>query len=67
MQEAKASNVNYIYTHHGAKRNQGRLCIVEGKIALGYFEKGRLVGYTYLEELMNEACTRKLIEYSPEF
>ena len=53
-----------MFTHHGEKRNQGELCIVNGSISLGYIENGKLIGFTTIEEMMQEACSRKLNEYT---
>ncbi len=50
MQKTEAPR-SPMYTHHGAKRNQGYLITVFGHKALGYFEKDQLVGYTFLDEI----------------
>ena len=49
-----------LYTKHGAKRTQGQFINNKGRIALGYFEKGEIVGYTYLDEMMKEAYEKDL-------
>ena len=59
--------MNYMYTHHGEKRSQGIPIIVNGKRALGYFSRGRIVGYTTLEEINEEFFTRELPEYQFNF
>ena len=59
-----------MYTAHGIKRPQGMLAIVNRKIALAYVEgkgeKKRVVGYTYLDEMMQRACSIQLPEYRLE-
>lgn len=59
-----------MYTAHGIKRLQGMLAIVNRKVALAYVEgkdeRRQVVGYTYLDEMMQRACTSQLPEYSIE-
>ena len=40
-----------LYTHHGEKRKQGYPINVRGQHAIGYFDHGKLVGYTTLDEI----------------
>ncbi len=41
-----------LYTVHGQKRLQGFPGIINGKRSLAYYEKGRLVGFTTLDEIL---------------
>jgi len=71
MAENVTSDMNALmYTAHGIKRPQGMLAIVNRKVALAYVEgKGerrQVVGYTYLDEMMQMACSSQLPEYSME-
>ena len=60
-----------VYTTHGVKKNQGVLAIVNNRMALAYTEgKGkdqRIVGYTYVEEIMHKAGTAELPQYTVDF
>ena len=68
---AKIDNSARMYTTHGVKKNQGQLAIVNRKMALAYVEnkqgQDRLIGYTYIEEIMTKACSSKLPEYNVDF
>lgn len=55
------------YTVHGVKRPHGQLAMVNQKLALAYVEKKKVVGYTYIEEMMKAACTSRLPEYKLDF
>lgn len=57
---------NKMYTHHGEKRNQGELCKVNGAYALAYMEKDKVVGFTTLDEIMHDAYSNKVREYTIE-
>lgn len=60
-----------LYTMHGEKKPQGELAMVNQKAALVYVkgsgENKTLVGYTYLEEMMQKACRCQLPSYSVKF
>ena len=56
-----------MYTLHGKKRNQGRLIRIGGERALGYFEGGKMVGYTTLEEINRMSYTKELPEYKLDY
>ena len=62
---------SFLYTVHGKKRPQGELAMVNTKPALAYVQgdnnNRKLVGYTYLEEMFQKACTRKLPSYTVDF
>lgn len=59
-----------MYTTHGTKRPQGLLAIVNSRVALAYVkgkgDKTEVEGFTYLDEIMQKACTTKLPEYHLE-
>ena len=62
---------SFLYTVHGKKKPQGELALVNTKPALAYVQgnnKGKtLVGYTYLDEMIQKACTYKLPSYTADF
>ena len=62
---------SFLYTVHGKNRPQGELAMVNTKPALAYVQgdnnNRKLVGYTYLEEMFQKACTRKLPSYTVDF
>lgn len=71
MVENVTSGMNALmYTAHGIKRPQGMLAIVNSKVALTYVEgsgdRRQVVGYTYLDEIMQRACSSQLPEYRME-
>lgn len=63
----KNKESNRLYTVHGKKRTQGKLTIINGKKALAYFEGTTIVGYTTLDEMMQEFYTRNLPQYTLNF
>ena len=60
---------SFLYTVHGKKRPQGELAMVNTALAYvqGDNKNRKLVGYTYLEEMFQKACTRKLPSYTVDF
>ena len=56
-----------MYTVHSTKRPQGQLALVNCKMALAYIEKKQVIGYTYLDEIMQKACSGPLPEYKLDF
>lgn len=67
MKDVIHKNEEKVYTHHGEKRTQGQLITNNGKKALGFFEKGKIIGYTYLDELLQDAYTKDLPDYNLDF
>lgn len=68
---AKIDNSARMYTTHGVKKNQGQLAMVNRKVALAYIERqqgqDRLIGYTYIDEIVMKACSSQLPEYNVDF
>lgn len=57
-----------LYTLHGVKKAQGLKSIINGHLALAYFEGDKVVGYTTLEEMNKAFYTDKdLPEYTVNF
>lgn len=56
-----------LYTRHGKKCTQGKLAEINGQKALAYFEGQEIVGYTTMDELLNELHSRKLQQYELNF
>ncbi len=60
-----------MYTVHGIKKPQGVLAIVNQKAALAYVERlgkqEQLVGYTFLDEFTQRACSCHLPIYQVDF
>lgn len=61
---SRLTNYQRLITHHGERRNQGEICKVNGMLSLGYREKDRLVGFTTFEEMMQEAYSKPIPEYT---
>ena len=62
---------SFLYTVHGEKKVQGELAMINAKPALAYVQgnnkEKKLVGYTYLDEMIQKACTCKLPSYTANF
>lgn len=60
-----------LYTHHGKKKPQGELAMVNKKAALAYVQgSGKdkaIVGYTYLDEIIDKVCRSELPSYVVKF
>ena len=60
-----------VHTTHGARKNLGMLVMVNNQMAIAYTKgKGkdlRIVGYTYIKEIMYMAGTMELPQYSVDF
>ena len=58
-----------VYTTHGKKKNQGKLAIVNGQMALCYTEgkDEEVVAYTPISELMQKSCGIVLQSYQLNF
>ena len=71
MADSGLKNGKFLYMMHGKKKVQGELAMVNTKLALAYVQGNnkdkRLVGYTYLEEMLQKACTCKLPSYTADF
>ena len=71
MANGGLKNDKLLYTVHGKKKPQGELAMVNTKPALAYVQGNNknktLVGYTYLEEMLQKACTCKLPSYTADF
>ena len=71
MAKGTLRNNKLLYTVHGSKKPLGVLAMFNQKEALAYInfrsEDDEIVGYTYLEEMMQKACTCKLPSYTANF
>ena len=68
MQKKHISNdAQKMYTRHGKKRPQGIPIKANGKMALGYYEDGEVVGYTTLDEMNQMFYRNNLPEVELEF
>lgn len=67
MEKKIINNEPKLYTKHGAKRAQGQLISNKGRKALAFFEKGKIVGYSYIDEITQEAFTREVPELNLDF
>lgn len=67
MGDSIPNNEIKLYTKHGKKRSQGQLISNKGRKALGFYEKGEIIGYTYIDEINQEAFTKDIPELSLDF
>ena len=67
MVENEWKKEDKFYTMHGAKRTQGQLFSKNGRKALGFWEKGKIVGYSYIDEITQAAFTREVPELNLDF
>ena len=54
-----------MYTQHGEKQNQGHPILFHGKKALAFCEKGKVKGFTYLDEINKLFEQTDLPDYDP--